>query len=331
MLVHGPVVGFPLAPGNQPEQPVAPDHLVGVADEGLQQLKLGGGQVDCFAARRKQRPLGQIEAPASKAHHRRHGGGPFRAELGAPQHAAHAGEQLARMKRLGDIVIRADLKTDSAVDRVSLAREDHHRDVRPLAQESCQAEAALPRHGDVDQREIDPLAALMFACDPVQEILDVCRETGVPAQLARSDFVPERLPFEEHFDLVFAFSVFTHLSEAAHEACLGAIHDSLARDGLLILTVRPPAYLAQCEAMHPLLRSLGPDPLAKLAEPRYLFVPHPAEPDHPQFHSEEMTFGETVITLPYVRERWAPAFELLDVSLLTEDIHQVVLTLRKRD
>ena len=120
MLVHGPVVGFPLAPGNQPEQPVAPDHLVGVADEGLQQLKLGGGQVDCFAARRKQRPLGQIEAPASKAHHRRHGGGPFRAELGAPQHAAHAGEQLARMKRLGDIVIRADLETDSAVDRVSL-------------------------------------------------------------------------------------------------------------------------------------------------------------------------------------------------------------------
>lgn len=171
----------------------------------------------------------------------------------------------------------------------------------------------------------------LFACDPVQEILDVCRETGVPARLARSDFVPERLPFEERFDLVFAFSVFTHLSEPAHEACLRAIHDSLTDGGLLIVTVRPPAYLSHCEAMRPLLRSLGPDPLAGLAEPRYLFVPHPAEPDHPQFHGTEMTFGETVITLPYVRERWSPAFELLEVSLLTEDMHQVVLTLRKRD
>jgi SAM-dependent methyltransferase len=175
-------------------------------------------------------------------------------------------------------------------------------------------------------RDVAPGA--LFACDPVQEILDVCRETGVPARLARCDFVPERLPFEARFDLVFAFSVFTHLSEEAHEACLRAIHAAMEPGGLLIVTVRPPAYLEYCEAMRPLIGSLGdirPD------EPRYLFVPHPAEPDHPQFHEGQMTYGETVIPLPYVRRRWAPAFELLDVSLLTEDIYQVVLTLRKRD
>jgi hypothetical protein len=44
-----------------------------------------------------------------------------------------------------------------------------------------------------------------------------------------------------------------------------------------------------------------------------------------------MTFGETVVTLPYVRSRWAPRFELLDVGLFTEDVYQVVLTLRKHD
>jgi hypothetical protein len=42
-----------------------------------------------------------------------------------------------------------------------------------------------------------------------------------------------------------------------------------------------------------------------------------------------MTYGETVVTLPYVRERWAPLFELLDIDLLVGDLHQVMLTLRR--
>jgi len=174
-------------------------------------------------------------------------------------------------------------------------------------------------------RDVAPGA--LFACDPVEEILDVCRETGVPAHVARCDFVPERLPFEERFDLVFAFSVFTHLSEAAHEASLRAIHASLAPGGLLVATIRPTAYLDHCDAMRPLRDSPAENPGG---EPRYLFVPHPAEPDHPQFGGGQMTYGETVIPLSYVRRRWAPAFELLDVGLLTEDVYQVVLTLRKR-
>jgi hypothetical protein len=34
----------------------------------------------------------------------------------------------------------------------------------------------------------------LYGCDPVQGILDVCRDTRVPAVLARSEFVPDRLP-----------------------------------------------------------------------------------------------------------------------------------------
>jgi hypothetical protein len=59
-------------------------------------------------------------------------------------------------------------------------------------------------------------------------------------------------------------------------------------------------------------------------------VPHPGDPGHPQYGGGEMTYGETVVTLPYVRERWAPAFELLHADVLVGDLHQVVLTLRRR-
>lgn len=177
-------------------------------------------------------------------------------------------------------------------------------------------------------RDVAPGA--LFGCDPVQEILDVCEESRVPGTFARCDFVPSRLPFEGRFDLVFAFSVFTHLSEPAHEACLRAIHASLNPGALLVLTLRPPAYLGSCERLRPELDALGPDWLAKLEEPRYLFARHPAEPDHPQLQRPEMTYGETVISLAYVRERWAPLFELLDIGLLSEDLHQVVVALRRR-
>jgi SAM-dependent methyltransferase len=170
----------------------------------------------------------------------------------------------------------------------------------------------------------------VYGCDPVQQILDVCRDTGVPATLARSDFLPQRLPFDETFDLAFAFSVFTHLSEAAHERALRALHGSLRPGAILVLTVRPPGYLWLSALMRPALEALGPEPAAGLQEPRYLFVPHPAQDSHLQYEGGEMTYGEAVITLPYVRERWSPLFELLDVDVLVGDLYQVMVTLRRR-
>ena len=178
-------------------------------------------------------------------------------------------------------------------------------------------------------RDITP--GSLCGCDPVQSILDVCAETRVPATLRRSEFVPDALPFEEPFDLVFSFSVFTHLSEPAHERCLRAIHAALAPGGLLMATIRPPAYLELTPWTTGLVEALGSEPMAALAEPRYLFVAHTAGPEHHQYDGGEMHYGESVISLPYVRERWGELFELLNVGFLTGDMHQVVVTLRRRD
>ena len=177
-------------------------------------------------------------------------------------------------------------------------------------------------------RDVEP--GRLFGCDPVEQILEVCRDSRVPAELARSAFVPERLPFDTRFDLAFSFSVFTHISELAHEACLRSLHDALRPGALLIVTVRPPDYLWLSPLMRPALEGLGPEPRARLAEARYLFVPHPAEDSHLQYEGGDMTYGEAVITLPYVRGHWSPRFELLDVDVLTGDLYQLMLTLRRR-
>jgi SAM-dependent methyltransferase len=177
-------------------------------------------------------------------------------------------------------------------------------------------------------RDLEP--GRLYACDPVEGILQVCRDNGVPATLARSEPAPERVPFDGEFDLAFAFSVFTHISERAHESCLRALHQCLRPGGLLVVTIRPPEYLRRSPLMHGTLEGLGPDPAARLAEPRYLFVPHPPDPRHLEYQGGEMYYGETVITLPYVREGWAELFELLEIDLMIGDLHQVMLTLRRR-
>ena len=134
-------------------------------------------------------------------------------------------------------------------------------------------------------KDLEP--GLLHGCDPAQSILDVIRKSGVPAELELSEFLPESLPFEEKFDLVFSFSVFTHISETAATKSLEAIHKSLNDDGLFVVTIRPPSYIDFNPLMQPAVDRLGPDRLKVLRDPHYVFVPHETE-GHPQFGGEEM-------------------------------------------
>ena len=150
----------------------------------------------------------------------------------------------------------------------------------------------------------------LYGCDPAQGILDVCRADRVPAELARSDFLPQRVPFDGPFDLAFAFSVFTHLSErAAEREPRRAARGARARR-------HPGAHRAA--AVLPGGRRSG-----------FTFVPHAAEPSHPQWGGGEMTYGETVIPLAYVRECWSDRFALLEADILLGDLFQAVLILRR--
>ena len=83
----------------------------------------------------------------------------------------------------------------------------------------------------------------IFACDPWDEALRLCREAGLLGTIAQSDYLPQTLPFGDTlFDLIIAWSVFTHTSERATRAALGALRRSIAPDGLAMITVRPEDY-----------------------------------------------------------------------------------------
>jgi SAM-dependent methyltransferase len=165
----------------------------------------------------------------------------------------------------------------------------------------------------------------IFGCDSDAQILEWCRE--VPGTFRQSESRPRRLPFDERFDLAFAFSVFTHLGPGTHNDALSALHRALDAEGVLIVTIRPRGFL-----------EIRGGELARLPEAslqEYLqrydageFVHHPY---NLPLAEGEVPYGEALIPLAYIRKHWTDRFEILDEpALYASDPYQQMLVLRKR-
>jgi hypothetical protein len=76
----------------------------------------------------------------------------------APQHGANAPEQLAGTEGLGQIVVRADLEADDAIDLIAERRQHDDRQVGRRAQLAADFKTALARQHEIEHDEIVALA-----------------------------------------------------------------------------------------------------------------------------------------------------------------------------
>jgi len=84
------------------------------------------------------------------------------------------------------------------------------------------------------------LAEELFGCDIDGEAVAWCQESLPGGRFERcGEFPPTPYP-DRHFDLLIAFSVFTHLSEEAQQAWLAEAHRILAPGGRMVTTVNGP-------------------------------------------------------------------------------------------
>jgi hypothetical protein len=154
----------------------------------------------------------------------------------------------------------------------------------------------------------------LYGYDAWGSIIDIARELGLRGNLGQIDEYPQDLPAGPQFDLVYAFSVFTHLSEKAHLAALGAIRKSIAPGGVLVVTVRPANFWARHADSERLVQAHREHGFAFVGQ-----TPPSANGDVP--------YGDTSVSLEYVRKRWS-AWRLVDLEYNLIDPQQIVLILK---
>lgn len=95
--------------------------------------------------------------------------------------------------------------------------------------------------------------ANLMGVDPWDQSIAVCRESGLGENFRLSEWLPSGLPVDSRaFDLIFAFSVFTHLSQRATLQTLQACRKYIRDDGLLTITTRPVEYWSLDSGVHSL-------------------------------------------------------------------------------
>ncbi len=157
----------------------------------------------------------------------------------------------------------------------------------------------------------------IYAVDPWDESIKHCREHRVRANLAISDWIPRTLPFEHRFDLIFAFSVFTHLSKKTAHIVLDTLRKHVSHSGLLVITIRPREYWSFHEGGH-----LSSKMIPIHDEHGYAFVPHNRPPVE-----GEVTYGDTSMSLEYLAKN-LPNWKILASDYNLVDPYQIMLFLK---
>jgi 2-polyprenyl-3-methyl-5-hydroxy-6-metoxy-1,4-benzoquinol methylase len=155
--------------------------------------------------------------------------------------------------------------------------------------------------------------AQLLGCDAWEQSLMHANDSRLQNKLVLSDALLRTLPFEKDtFDLAYAFSIFTHLSEASFRGCLRGLRDMLKVGGQLVFTVRPRNFWA--------LRTDLKQQAALLKTTTFTFLPSNGLTD----------FGDTTVSADWLAAAVADAgLELEGLEWSPVDALQVLVIARR--
>lgn len=163
-----------------------------------------------------------------------------------------------------------------------------------------------------------------YGADPWDESIRLCRESRMPGHFLQSDYVPRSLPCEVvDFDLIYCFSVFTHLSEKTTRIALETLRRHVAGDGLLVITVRPEEYWTDIHN-HPKVHLTKQELRDLHRKTGFAFSPHHREPI-----DGDVTYGDTSISLAWL-EREIPSWQVVAQDRNLDDPYQILLFMAPR-
>ena len=207
--------------------------------------------------------------------------------------------RVATWARRSARLTRADLER-----RYNLNQLQRFEAVANRHDRSLRTASAILEFGCGDGRLIQYLfefapAASVSGCDVQREAIAACQRRFPTGHFVANGATPPLSFPEAQFDLVYSYSVFTHLSESNHKAWLRELARTLRPGGMMIHTVHSYEYLRRAASFSP--QSLEKYQLAESVEAfiragrDYVYVvDNPATPE----------YGHTIISQEYVTTRW---------------------------
>jgi SAM-dependent methyltransferase len=173
----------------------------------------------------------------------------------------------------------------------------------------------------------------IYAVDPWDKSIEICHSDGLTENFLLSDFLPTTLPVGNvRFDLIFAFSVFTHLSERATLACLKTLTDYIKPGGVIVITIRPVEYWAHNR--HAASLGLIKEQESIHSSQGFSFLPH--EPSSSLPHNlasapvdRDIDYGDTSMTVAWIENSF-PMLRVVGQDRSTTDQLQIYLFIQMR-
>jgi hypothetical protein len=134
-----------------------------------------------------------------------------------------------------------------------------------------------------------------------------------------SDYLPSTLPVgDANFDLIYSFSVFTHLSERAATLALATLRRYAARDALFVITIRPKEYWQQLNPAVAAGSRIDRAELVARHESRgFAFVPHARGAI-----DGEVTYGDTSLSFEWIQQH-AEGWDMIGYDRSLFDSYQI--------
>jgi len=162
----------------------------------------------------------------------------------------------------------------------------------------------------------------IYGCDAWKQSLQLCLDSGIRANLKICDEVPKKIPFNNvKFDLIYSFSIFTHLSEKTALAVISALRGAISDHGILAVTIRPIEYWKDHDQ-----KQSSVDVMKMESEHKtrgFAFTPHGRSPI-----KGDITYGDTSISREYIAEHWK-GWEIAGEELFPPDPYQNIIFLQR--
>lgn len=153
-------------------------------------------------------------------------------------------------------------------------------------------------------------------CDVADQAIELCRSTGLACDLVKIPYLPPTALPSGSADLIVAYSVFSHLSEAAHMAWIEELARVLRPGGVLVVTTRCRAFINYTESVR---RQPEIPPHARGTAASFIDASAwLARYDRGEFcfdganngqHWPDDYYGEAVVPEGFARSNWARFFD----------------------